>query len=265
MMSIKVPVGDSWSAMITAELSGFSVRASSTIWRIWFSSTSRLLIQMSPVWSTPIRMLPRGRASAVSASGRLGSMPVSFTKEVVTMKKISMMNTMSSIGVMLISASSSCRFSRLRIACSAAASVVDQHLLEALDFLAGPPFEIGGQIETGQRRHQTGHGRDGGRRDAAGHQARVAGAGECHHVEDEDHAGHGAQQAEQRQDRHQRLDHQDIAVTLHRDLRDELVADAPRKPGVRVLALVPLLDRPSLQPGQDPAEEPEPLDDQRPH
>src|SRR6056297_306898 len=107
MMSIKVPVGDSWSAMITAELSGFSVRASSTIWRIWFSSTSRLLIQMSPVWSTPIRMLPRGRASAVSASGRLGSMPVSFTKEVVTMKKISMMNTMSSIGVMLISVSSS--------------------------------------------------------------------------------------------------------------------------------------------------------------
>ena len=39
--------------------------------------------------------------------GRETSRPFSLIKEVVTMKKINMMNTMSSIGVMLISASSS--------------------------------------------------------------------------------------------------------------------------------------------------------------
>ena len=39
--------------------------------------------------------------------GRETSRPFSFTNEVVTIKKISMMNTMSNIGVMLISASSS--------------------------------------------------------------------------------------------------------------------------------------------------------------
>jgi hypothetical protein len=40
-------------------------------------------------------------------TGRFSSSAISLTKEVVTMKKISMMKTMSSIGVMLISASSS--------------------------------------------------------------------------------------------------------------------------------------------------------------
>jgi hypothetical protein len=38
--------------------------------------------------------------------GRFTSSPTSLTKDVVTMKKINMMNTMSNIGVMLISASS---------------------------------------------------------------------------------------------------------------------------------------------------------------
>jgi hypothetical protein len=46
-------------------------------------------------------------SSCGSLEGRLSSSAISFTKELVTMKKISMMKTMSSIGVMLISASSS--------------------------------------------------------------------------------------------------------------------------------------------------------------
>ena len=51
-------------------------------------------------------MLPRSLRSAVAASGRFTSMPASFTKEAVTMKKISMMNTTSSMGVRLTSVSS---------------------------------------------------------------------------------------------------------------------------------------------------------------
>ena len=45
--------------------------------------------------------------TACGASGRFTSRPDSFTNEAVTMKKMSMMNTTSSIGVRFISASSS--------------------------------------------------------------------------------------------------------------------------------------------------------------
>ena len=54
-----------------------------------------------------MRMLAFGFLIAVGASGLFTSTPASFTKDAVTMKKISMMNTTSSIGVMLISCSSS--------------------------------------------------------------------------------------------------------------------------------------------------------------
>ena len=45
--------------------------------------------------------------TAVAASGRFTSIPASFTNEAVTIKKISMINTTSSIGVISIVASSS--------------------------------------------------------------------------------------------------------------------------------------------------------------
>ncbi len=51
-------------------------------------------------------MFPFFTVSAVLALGRLISTPDSLTNEVVTMKKISMMNTMSSMGVKSIAASS---------------------------------------------------------------------------------------------------------------------------------------------------------------
>jgi len=64
-------------------------------------------MKISPAGEIATRILPRSLRCAVSALGRLTSMPASLTKDVVTMKKINMMNTMSSMGVMLISAPSS--------------------------------------------------------------------------------------------------------------------------------------------------------------
>jgi hypothetical protein len=54
-------------------------------------------------------------AEAVAAGGRVTSIPASFTKDAVTMKKINMMNTTSSIGVRLTSLSSLSRALRRRI------------------------------------------------------------------------------------------------------------------------------------------------------
>ena len=48
-----------------------------------------------------------GGGGVLESLGRLTSRPFSFTKEVVTIKKISMMNTMSNMGVISIAASSS--------------------------------------------------------------------------------------------------------------------------------------------------------------
>ena len=53
------------------------------------------------------KILARFFCTAVAASGRLTSMPDSFTNEAVTMKKINMIKTTSSIGVMSIALSSS--------------------------------------------------------------------------------------------------------------------------------------------------------------
>jgi hypothetical protein len=54
-----------------------------------------------------MRILPCSARIAVSASGRLGFIPVSLINDVVTIKKINIMNTISIIGVILISLSSS--------------------------------------------------------------------------------------------------------------------------------------------------------------
>jgi len=48
-------------------------------------------------------------------AGRSRSIPVSLMKDAVTIKKINMMNTISNMGVMLISSSSSPRLALLRI------------------------------------------------------------------------------------------------------------------------------------------------------
>src|SRR5690606_34259046 len=106
MTRTTTPVGALSSAMITTLPSGFSALACWTRILTWSTSTLRFDIQTSPVSDTAIITLPRTCGVAVSAAGRRTSRPASFTKEVVTTKKINMMNTMSSIGVMSIAASS---------------------------------------------------------------------------------------------------------------------------------------------------------------
>ena len=69
-----------------------------------------------------IRIFPNYDREAVSASGLLGSIPVSLIKEVVTIKKISIINTISIIGVMFISLSSSSLFLLLNMIYFCAAS-----------------------------------------------------------------------------------------------------------------------------------------------
>ena len=66
------------------------------------TSTGWWLIQTSSSSVMPIRMEPWLCITAVSAFGRSISTPDSLTKEAVTMKKISMMKTMSIRGVMSI-------------------------------------------------------------------------------------------------------------------------------------------------------------------
>jgi len=65
------------------------------------TSTERFSIQISLSAVIPIRIFPCSLRTAVLAAGRLTSTPDSFMKEAVTTKKISMMKTMSNIGVML--------------------------------------------------------------------------------------------------------------------------------------------------------------------
>ena len=106
--SVTVPMRAPRSATMTTLPSGFSARARSTICRTSRNSICRLAIQISLFGRMPMRMVPFCRASACSAMGLMIVAPVSLVNDVVTMKKISMMKTMSSIGVMLISASSRC-------------------------------------------------------------------------------------------------------------------------------------------------------------
>jgi hypothetical protein len=125
------------------------------------------------------------------------------------MKKISMMNTTSSIGVRLISLSSS---SVLRIqtsnACSFASVICDQFVLDELPSSrfaqscqdranstpeSGPPCRPSSAWWPWTRRTPSQRG--------------IPGAGDRHDVEDLDHARHGAEQPEQRAEGDQGLDH----------------------------------------------------------
>ena len=100
------PERDSVSAWITTALSGFSARSRSMLARTAPTSTTRLSTQTWPFSRTATMMFPFFTVSAVLALGRFISTPDSLTNEVVTMKKISMMNTMSSMGVRSMAASS---------------------------------------------------------------------------------------------------------------------------------------------------------------
>ena len=90
--------------MITAPL-GFSARMRSMFARSARGSICRRSIQTWFVSVIAIRMFPFSFRVAVDAPGRLISMPASFTNEAVTMKKINMMKTTSSMGVKLTSLS----------------------------------------------------------------------------------------------------------------------------------------------------------------
>ena len=80
--------------------------------RTSLNSIRRFFIHISSFDLIPMRMVPLRSETACSAIGLAMVAPVSFVKDVVTIKKISMMKTISSMGVILISASSvcACRF-----------------------------------------------------------------------------------------------------------------------------------------------------------
>src|SRR6056297_2173175 len=202
-------------------------------------------------------------SSCGSFEGRFNSRPTSFTKEVVTMKKISMMKTMSNIGVMLISASSSL-LAILRLM-PWQPSVSYQQPFEPVGLDGGLLLQQRGEVKPGQGGHQAGHRRDGRLGNAARHQSRVAGAGKGHHVEHRDHAGHGAEQAEQGQHGHQRLHQQEIALALKLDLGHQQRANLVGRPRSGVAALLPGRLGVVDPPGQHKVEEPDALDDECPH
>src|SRR6056297_2802078 len=116
-------------------------------------------------------------------------MPVCLMKVAVTMKKINMMNTTSSMGVRLMSDSSSVLENRLIcLRMSASGSVVrGQVILEQFGFEVDLPLQDGASDNPGERRDHSGHGRNGRHGDTGRHGACIA-ALSSHRVEDGDHA-----------------------------------------------------------------------------
>src|SRR6056297_639896 len=259
------PESDTRSAMTTTGVSCPLVASSpSTFARTARISTWRPLTSMTPVDSMRIAITSLiFFSSCGSFDGRFSSRPISLTKDVVTMKKISMMKTMSNIGVMLISASSSL-LAILRLMPNQS-SMSNHQGLGPIDLGAGLFFQPGGEIQPRQRRHETGHRRNRRLRDAARHEPGIARPRECHHIEHRDHARHRAQQSEQRQHGHQRLDEQQVTTALELDLRDDTVAHLVGVPGRRVLPPVPVGLHFAQALGHHEIEIPDPLDDERPH
>src|SRR6056297_2221474 len=106
-----------------------------------------------------MRMFPRGRDSAVDASGFSTVTPVSRTNVVVTMKTISMMKTMSSIGVMLISGSS-CVACLRAIRFSSSPLFARHHVFELLGLDRRLAVQVRGEVDARQCRDHAGHRRD---------------------------------------------------------------------------------------------------------
>src|SRR5690606_27292930 len=111
------------SACTTRPPSGFSDRSRSISARTAVISTGEPSIQISLFGVIATKILAASGVNAVDASGLVTSTPGSLTNTAVTMKKMSMMNTTSSIGVRLISLSSSSMYASL--------SCIVRSLLEA--------------------------------------------------------------------------------------------------------------------------------------
>src|SRR6056297_764501 len=103
---------------MTALPRGFSRRKRSSVARTLPSGTSLRLIQIELSESIATSIDTRRWSSAVCASGRVTSTPGSLMKVAVTMKKISMMKTMSNSGVTLTSLSSAFATLRLLAMCA---------------------------------------------------------------------------------------------------------------------------------------------------
>ena len=97
---------DLWSAWIITDPSGYSIFNLSMFALTAFKSTRLLSIQISSFSVIATNIFPFSSLSAVSAFGLLTSTPVYLTNDVVTMKNMSMIKTMSIIGVKSSAASS---------------------------------------------------------------------------------------------------------------------------------------------------------------
>src|SRR5690606_9417504 len=125
-------------------------------------------IQISPLSFTAIRILARGLDMDVLASGRFTSIPVSFTNDAVTMKKMSIINTTSSIGVISISPSSACgvRLENPRFIIQFRYKfclMIESKTIFQMGFFAADKFfqqRLG--KHPGNSTHHTRHGRNGG-------------------------------------------------------------------------------------------------------
>ncbi len=93
--------------MMMTAAPGLSAKPRSMLARTARLSTWRFSIQIWLLAAMPTWMLEASVGAAVSALGRVTSTPDSLTKVEVTMKKMSMMNTTSSIGVRSMGLSSS--------------------------------------------------------------------------------------------------------------------------------------------------------------
>src|SRR5690554_6514096 len=137
------------------------------------ASTRRFSIQ---VWLSAwilTRMLVASLGSDLESSGRLTSRPASLMKDATKMKKMSMMNTTSSMGVRSISAPpSSLCLASLRIGwvpVDARSVIGRQLILKKFLFPVRDAREVGVGEQPGKRRHHAGHGRDGGTLDTTRH------------------------------------------------------------------------------------------------
>src|SRR5690606_8354316 len=144
-------------------------------------------------------------------------MPVSRMKLAVTIKKMSMMNVTSSIGVRLISFSSSGVLTAamcLRMTTLNLASVVHRHLVfENGDAALCLPVQNCDQEYARQCTDHAGHRRNRRHRHAGGHRPRITRPVERHDLEDRDHARHGPEQTEQRDRKSTRLNSSHVKIS----------------------------------------------------
>src|SRR5688572_4896883 len=196
--------------------------------RTALTSTMRLSIQIEPSESIATKIEALSFRSAVTAPGLFTSMPASFTNDAVTMKKISMMNDMSMIGVRSMLASSSVAALLLRPIASS--SVDHQQVVDPAPLLLRPPAQPDPEEHPRESRDQSGHGGDGRLRHTRGHRANVAVPRHRDRMKDLEHAEHRPEQAEERTDAHQRRNDVAPSARARRSARDQQLPDLSRVP-----------------------------------